>query len=183
MNRPAEYEVAWQMPADYDAHPARPTGAGNGARGRKEGATPAPPVGWDINYLGSLARVAGFLAEADAFAVVRPESEGTRVELGGDEPPLLPKGSLIRRETCGAAGWERAIEQLLHQQARWHQCDPPDGYDYAYLLAGPALVQRRNLLLLTRRHEPFSGTALMLASTYLSLTSRAPAGVLDLRRT
>jgi hypothetical protein len=36
-------------------------------------------------------------------------------------------------------------------------------------------------LLLARRHEPFSGTALMLASTYLSLTSRAPAGVVDLR--
>ena len=180
MNRPAEYEVAWQMPADNGAHPAPPAAAGSTARGRKPSA-PAPPVGWDVDYLGSLARVAGFLAEADAFAVVRPESEGTRVELGGDEAPLLPKGSFIKRETYGPAPWERAVEQLLHQQARWHRCDPPAGYDYAYLLAGPALVQRRSLLLLARRHEPFSGTALMLASTYLSLTSRAPARALDLR--
>jgi hypothetical protein len=166
----AQYEVDWQLPEYDELKVARGAGAGASGGGSEQRAShlvrdhkhPARDI------VGSIARLAGVLAGADAVAVVGCRASGLVIESAQPMTAALPPGTVVAVHPCLGGRRAGAISSLLSGPRRWCRCLPPRGFAYAALVASPTLAHSGRMLLVANRQRRLTELNLRVASTYLA---------------
>ena len=170
------YEVDWQLPDDEESDVPRGDRnrvAKHPVRGHQHPAREEP---------GSMARLAGVLAGADAVAIVGYRESGLVVEAAQPVRASLPPGTVVAMHPCLGGRRRGAIGSLLTGPRHWCRCVPPRGFAYAALVASPSLASSGRLLLVANRQRRLTELNLRVASAYLAQGhDPAPSRVVDLR--
>ncbi|HXW81233.1 MAG TPA: hypothetical protein VEJ84_17155 [Acidimicrobiales bacterium] len=162
----ALYEVDWQLPDCEEPRVAR-SGTGNcdeqrakhPVRDRKH------PV---RDHVGSMARLAGVLAGADAVAIVGCRASGLVIESSQPLTAALPPGTVVPVHPCLGGRRTGPFGSLLSGPRRWCRCLPPRGFAYAALVASPSLAHSGRMLLVANRQRRLTELNLRVASAYLA---------------